>query len=605
MYVSRIVVFVLLAGAAWSHDVAFTPPVNGNPHPWSHLDFAVNPDDFQFVIFSDRTGGMRPGVFEDGVRKVNLLQPEFSICIGDLVEGNAKTDEELNAQWDEFDGIVAALDAPFFYVPGNHDVSNSPMGPAVWERRYGPQYYRFLYKNTLFLCLNSDDTQLQHIGPDQLAFVERTLEEHKEVRWTFVFMHKPLWAYKDASNWDKVEALLADRDHTVFTGHTHEYLKYDRNQRDYFVLGTTGGGMAHGGPLAGEFDHVVWVTMKNGEPIFANLMLSGIADKNIRTDADAQLRAPVLAGEVIASTPFPYSGGPLEIRLINPSKIPLSARGLVQAPAGTVVSPMHIAATVPPDSMQKIAVQVAGTGNGRQPIRTTWVFSQQSAEGRKLDTPLLHWLVPDEPHAVISTPQSIVIDGNIDEWGTLELACAEPAQAVQSLFGWEGPADASFQFDVRNDNGDVVVAANIVDDSVIPMPGRNENWQDSIVIRIDARPMAERIVDASIDDKSQSEYLWLALSPDEDGGVYVHRRESLPEGVEAQAVRTAEGYAMEARIPQAYLRSKQGTDSWTSFRMNVAIVDVDREGETGVRLYWRPDWRSPANIPAAGMFEKP
>src|SRR5438105_4884167 len=45
--------------------------------PWSRLAFNNNPDHFQFVVVSDRTGGARPGVFEDGIRKINLLQPEF------------------------------------------------------------------------------------------------------------------------------------------------------------------------------------------------------------------------------------------------------------------------------------------------------------------------------------------------------------------------------------------------------------------------------------------------------------------------------------------------------------------------------------------------
>ena len=45
-------------------------------------------------------------------------------------------------------------------------------------------------------------------------------------------------------------------------------MKYDRNGTDYFVLGTTGAGMAHQGPLAGEFDEIVWVTLaKDGPPL--------------------------------------------------------------------------------------------------------------------------------------------------------------------------------------------------------------------------------------------------------------------------------------------------------------------------------------------------
>ena len=58
-------------------------PVN----PWTHLDLRNDPQDFQFVIVTDRTGGHRPGVFPDAMRRLNLLQPEFVMSVGDLIEG--------------------------------------------------------------------------------------------------------------------------------------------------------------------------------------------------------------------------------------------------------------------------------------------------------------------------------------------------------------------------------------------------------------------------------------------------------------------------------------------------------------------------------------
>ena len=60
---------------------------SGSVHPWSNLDFNNDPDNFQFAIVTDRTGGHRAGVFEDAIRKLNLLQPEFVISVGDLIEG--------------------------------------------------------------------------------------------------------------------------------------------------------------------------------------------------------------------------------------------------------------------------------------------------------------------------------------------------------------------------------------------------------------------------------------------------------------------------------------------------------------------------------------
>jgi hypothetical protein len=41
--------------------------------PWTHLQFANDAESFQFLIVSDRTGGERPGVFPEALRKAELL----------------------------------------------------------------------------------------------------------------------------------------------------------------------------------------------------------------------------------------------------------------------------------------------------------------------------------------------------------------------------------------------------------------------------------------------------------------------------------------------------------------------------------------------------
>ena len=136
------------------------------------------------------TGGHRPGVFKKAMGEVNLLQPEFVICVGDLIEGYIEDKEGLNAQWNEFDGFLNQLEMPFFYVPGNHDISN-PVMAEEWQRRFGRSYYHFVYRNVLFLCLNSEDPPGTHISARQVAYVSKTLAENQGVRWTLVFLHKP------------------------------------------------------------------------------------------------------------------------------------------------------------------------------------------------------------------------------------------------------------------------------------------------------------------------------------------------------------------------------------------------------------------------------
>ena len=276
------------------------------PNPWTNLNWNNKSENFQFVVVTDRTGGNRPGVFEQGVEKVNLLQPEFVMSVGDLIQGYTEDLSHLNQEWDEFDQFVDGLEMPFFYVPGNHDITNKVM-EDLWTQRYGRTYYHFVYQDVLFLCLNSEEatpdqknpgmynTRDFYLSTAQRNYVQETLQQHQDVRWTFVFWHKPVWLYEESENplltdwipqsgWSQVETWLKDRKHTVFAGHVHRYDYKERNNNDYITLATTGGGSALRGPIFGQFDHVLWVTMTDDGPVMANLMLDGIFDKNFDKD---------------------------------------------------------------------------------------------------------------------------------------------------------------------------------------------------------------------------------------------------------------------------------------------------------------------------------
>lgn len=290
--------------------------------PRSRKPFLHDPDNFQFAVVSDRTGGHRPGVFEKAMQQVNLLQPEFVMCVGDLIEGYSEDTAELNRQWDELDSMVGVLQMPFFYTVGNHDISNNLMRD-LWHQRLGRDYYHFVYKNVLFLSLNTEDPPIQlseqalagqarlaemmkkdpegaqqsilqrarqrvpggpkpqpsevAISDAQLDYVARVLQENPDVRWTFLFMHKPAWDTENAQ-FRQIESLLATRPYTMIAGHEHYYSYTQRSGRDYLSLGTTGGIWVNQG--AGNLDHITWITMASDGPVIANLRLDGILDKH-------------------------------------------------------------------------------------------------------------------------------------------------------------------------------------------------------------------------------------------------------------------------------------------------------------------------------------
>lgn len=276
---------VVLARKSPADSVPATPLriETAQRNPWTHLNLQQDKDQFQFAVVSDRTGGHRANIFSKAVHQLNLLQPEFVMSVGDLIEGYTQKQEDMVKQWDEFDSYVKKLEMPFFYVPGNHDLTNAKM-IEFWGGRYGKSHYHFVYRNTLFISVNSEDGKASMVTPAQTAAIAKALEENKNVRWTLLFVHKPLWAEKDpeANGWLAVEKALAGRKYTVFCGHVHRYQKYVRNGMNYYQLATTGGGSRLRGADYGEFDAITWITMRPDGPLLANILMDGILPENLR-----------------------------------------------------------------------------------------------------------------------------------------------------------------------------------------------------------------------------------------------------------------------------------------------------------------------------------
>ena len=308
----------LLVSCASVQDVEQTsdaPPLN---IPMTKAPVLDQEGRFHFAIMGDRTGQARPGVFESALEAVNRLQPAFVISVGDQIEGYTDDSTVLGAEWSEFEGwLDTRLDMRFYYSVGNHDVFDS-QSAELWKTRRGAPYYSFTYKDVLFLVLNTEDpfvtlppeiqarskalkeafkkdpdgTQARvleavrnrpepvtlpgqvAISEEQLAFVEQTLADHQDVRWTFVFVHKPAWQY-DSAEFKTIETMLGARPSTFIAGHKHYYDHETDEGRDYITMGTSGGLWLKDGP--GRVDHTLWVTMTDEGPVFANIKTDHIS----------------------------------------------------------------------------------------------------------------------------------------------------------------------------------------------------------------------------------------------------------------------------------------------------------------------------------------
>jgi hypothetical protein len=331
----------LLAASPASAPEPIAARVPDGPAPWTGLAPLREPDEFRFVVVTDRTGAHRDGVFESAMPRINLVRPEFVVSVGDLIEGYSEDPSVLAAQWDEIEAAVGRLQMPFFYAPGNHDMSNEVMAEA-WRARFGPSYYHFVYRDVLFVVLNSELFGMVHDpsqslpGPwtqaEQLAMLERVLGENAQARWTFVFIHQPLWdAAKVNPDWLRVEQMLGRRPYTVFAGHKHRYTSHVRNDRRFVTLATTGGGSPLRGTAWGEFDHVAQVTMTSQGPVIANLLLDGIVDVDVMTAARRRIvnkLARAVTTEPLLGGGERFRSGTARFTIANPGRHPLEVRGV-------------------------------------------------------------------------------------------------------------------------------------------------------------------------------------------------------------------------------------------------------------------------------------
>jgi hypothetical protein len=282
-------------------------PLHPKPHPTASdpdrfftnrsgadLELPVEEDAFVFAVFGDRTGGPAEGieVLRDAVADVNLIEPDFVITVGDLINGYNETPAWL-MQMQEYKDSMDALLMPWFPVAGNHDVYWRGSGPKPegehereYEMHFGPLWYAFEHKNSVFIVLYTDEgnpetglkafdrPESQRMSPEQFAWLQGILDQSRDARHVFVCLHHPRWLKGGYGNdWERVHAELvkAGNVRAVFAGHIHR-MRYDgpRDGIEYVTLATVGGGQSSAVPEAGYLHHYDLVTVRDNQIAMAS-----------------------------------------------------------------------------------------------------------------------------------------------------------------------------------------------------------------------------------------------------------------------------------------------------------------------------------------------
>ena len=574
------------------------PSIEG-PRPWSTKPVLNDPQRFQIAIMTDRTGGHRPGIWMDAVRKLNLLRPEFVMSVGDLIEGYTEDKVEVEKQWNEFLGFIAQMDMRFFFVAGNHDVTNPTM-QKIWREHFGRSWYSFDYKNVHFVCLSSEDP-VNRVGEKQLEWLKEDLAEHADARWTLVFLHKPLWTYaerdlaagnEDSTNWKQVESLLVNRPHTVFSGHIHHYVQYKRNEQEYYALATTGGGSPLRGNEYGEFDQITWLTMEADGPHVANLRLDGILRPDVVTEESINRFHGYLASTGVEVAPIliegdasqAFSTGEIVVRVRNDFDEAIKMTGKIDGMPlkGLTVDPWEMSLEVPAGQSieQRIRVEFAKPIEFETLARTVLTAKLQTTGEKPLSSELIVPVVIDRRFTLPKLDKMPELDGVIEEWPTERTnEMSDKPLVLGNQSGWKGTGDATGKFYARQFGNRIYVAAHVTDDRLAP--------GDKLELLIDPRGVAER----SSDQRYTRTGLSIVATAPVDGeettviAKRMHRGRDY-NGVEAAAKKTDAGYDVEFSIPLNLVKEVQGKD-WHSVQGTVVLHDVDDAGEKESEVVWR------------------
>jgi len=221
---------------------------------------AKQTEKFQFAIVADSHIRLPTGNDEGGypsnrhatarnryvVDYVNELNPDFVIHLGDIVHPIPALASHRQAVELARD-VYAALKAPLYALPDNHDIGDKPNAwmPApvvdgqshqVFKEHWGALYRSFDHRDCHFVLL---DTPVMNSGlareREQREWLEDDLARNRSTgRRLFVFTHYPLFLYQPdeprhydnldepARSW-LLDLLRRNSAEAVFSGHVHNF----------------------------------------------------------------------------------------------------------------------------------------------------------------------------------------------------------------------------------------------------------------------------------------------------------------------------------------------------------------------------------------------
>ncbi len=233
--------------------------------------------DYSFLVAGHvygRPGRTEPGIYPpfkdkfDYIKKDSLIK--FGIFTGDIVQ------KATNEEWDEVDKDVSELSIPVYFALGNHDNSDR----LLFIERYGKTYFKFTYKNDLYIVLDPN-IDGWNISGDQLIFLKQVLSENNSaIKNVFVFFHQLLWWSPDNKYKNVIPNSFYGRSDSINFWTAVEPLFKNISCNVVMFAGDVGAGSWSSDFIYDRYDNITLIASGMGEGIGDNFLIVDVMTYN-------------------------------------------------------------------------------------------------------------------------------------------------------------------------------------------------------------------------------------------------------------------------------------------------------------------------------------
>lgn len=326
----------------------------------------------RFAIIGDRTGSHAPRVYQDIIKEIELLKPDFTIAVGDMIEGYTDDMDEIRQQWEEYVTLIEPLSAPIYHTPGNHDIwiDGTDASINLYKEFIGDLNYSFDHRGVHFVVMdNSRWGKIDELPQETIEWLTNDLQNNSEALYILVFYHIPYWFESLAQGLpDKLHDIFKEYGvDAVFTGHYHEFFADEYDGIIYTSIGSSGGIASPG--ITGLLYHFAWVTIDKDGIHIALIKNESVLPWDEVTAEEQVVVNKIKAEAVYSTTPvivdaeMNITNATWEFTLKNPNtKIPLMTTMRWEIPEGWTVEPATLQINLNPGEKMPVKVILSCKG---------------------------------------------------------------------------------------------------------------------------------------------------------------------------------------------------------------------------------------------------